>query len=513
MAPKTTLLLHLSGLNMFADLRFDECDSIEKEEQLMLDNGRYDLIVGDLPLNIKKVESELFPKGKVNKNWDLLYKAVQKLNPKGLAIFIVEPAILFSSRGRKVLKILEEDGFIYYAAFNTPENILDPITTFRPILLAFSTTAGHSIFVGEIGDENNLLLKNFVSKTDTERLETGKLIPKGEFNSFSGYATSSQIGNLKKQYKNYQLYKLEEVTVKTNRTKSKFDDLVNSFYIRRVGNSKVVSSLRPSDESKYFFQIQLDERVVLADYLVLFYQSNLGRLILDSLNSGSFISHISKSDLLESTVAIPGMEEQRLLIKTSSKLRNLQEIITKLQLEIGLNPKNVSSILEQYDSIQEPLKSLSLEDEVLAIIRKGEGKFIEFKQTFSRNIVTLNKDVAIEKSSLKTVVGFLNAHGGTLLIGVNDKGIVTGIEEDLFNSQDSYLLHFRNAVNSKIGPEFYPHIDYDIISILGKMILKVVCQPSKKPCFYDKKEFFVRTNPATDKLVGQQLVEYINHHF
>ena len=81
-------------------------------------------------------------------------------------------------------------------------------------------------------------------------------------------------------------------------------------------------------------------------------------------------------------------------------------------MEIGLNPKNVSAILDKYDTIKEPLKSLSLEDEVLGIIRKGEGKAVEFKQTFSKNIRTEKKDVAIEKASLKTMIGFMNAQGG-----------------------------------------------------------------------------------------------------
>jgi predicted HTH transcriptional regulator len=110
-------------------------------------------------------------------------------------------------------------------------------------------------------------------------------------------------------------------------------------------------------------------------------------------------------------------------------------------------------------------------------------------------------------------VGFLNTQGGTLLVGVSDKGEVIGIEADSFNSKDSYLLHFRNTINTRIGAEYYPHIDYEIVDIMGKMVLKVFCRPSSKPCFYEKKEFFVRTNPATDKLEGQQLIEYINQHF
>ena len=511
--PESSLILHLSGLNLFSAVAPDGSVELETERKLQEEANQFDLIFGDLPLNIKKVNSELFPGSKVNKNWDLLHKALQKLKAGGLALFIMEPAILFSSKGKKVLQTLKEQGYEYCGAFNTPENILQPITSFRPILLAFTTEAGDQLFAGEISDDNHLLIENFLSGTDSSSFETGKLLAKGDFNSFSKHLTEAQIEKLMKQYSNYQLYKIADVSLGINKSKERFQNLPNCLYIARVGASPMVTDPDQIEIPGDYYQVQLDDSLVLADYMILFYRSALGRLILESLNSGSFIPRVTKSDFLNSSVAIPSMEDQNVLVQAGIKLKGLQETISQLQAELGLNPKNVSAILESYDSIQEPLKLLSSEDEVLGLIRKGEGKFIEFKQTFSRNIVTQKKDNGVEKATLKTIVGFLNAQGGTLLVGVSDKGEIIGVEDDVFNSNDSYLLHFRNTINNKIGPEFYPHIDYEIVKVLGKLILRVVCKPSRKPCFFDKKEFFVRTNPATDRLEGQQLLEYIDHHF
>ena len=47
----------------------------------------------------------------------------------------------------------------------------------------------------------------------------------------------------------------------------------------------------------------------------------------------------------------------------------------------------------------------------------------------------------------------------------------------------------------------------------NKKVLLVECKRSKSACFIDGKDFYVRTNPATDKLEGTKLVEYINNHF
>ena len=55
-----------------------------------------------------------------------------------------------------------------------------------------------------------------------------------------------------------------------------------------------------------------------------------------------------------------------------------------------------------------------------ALIKQGESISVEFKE--SRR--TLNRNV------YATVCAFLNRHGGTLLLGINDAGKVTGVDPD-----------------------------------------------------------------------------------
>ena len=57
---------------------------------------------------------------------------------------------------------------------------------------------------------------------------------------------------------------------------------------------------------------------------------------------------------------------------------------------------------------------------MLAIVAKGESKTVEFKETFALDVKKGTKEKYIEKSALKTIVAFLNAEGGDLLVGVND---------------------------------------------------------------------------------------------
>ena len=94
---------------------------------------------------------------------------------------------------------------------------------------------------------------------------------------------------------------------------------------------------------------------------------------------------------------------------------------------------------------------------------------------------------------------------------------MTGIDKEvtkLFRGNfENYLVHFKNNIEAHIGLEFSDYIDYDIMPIDDVNLLVVNCLQSPKPCFLDKTDFYVRTNPSADKLEGEQLVQYIQSHF
>jgi transposase len=70
------------------------------------------------------------------------------------------------------------------------------------------------------------------------------------------------------------------------------------------------------------------------------------------------------------------------------------------------------------------------------IVAQGETTNAEVKPTLRVNLHTGKPDQRIELSTLKTIVGFLNAQGETLIIGCGDNGKPIGLESDLFASED-----------------------------------------------------------------------------
>ena len=51
------------------------------------------------------------------------------------------------------------------------------------------------------------------------------------------------------------------------------------------------------------------------------------------------------------------------------------------------------------------------------------------------------------------------------------------------------------------------------MKISGKRILLVDVKKSDEATYLDNKDFYVRTNPATDKLEGKEMVDYCSKRF
>ena len=155
-------------------------------------------------------------------------------------------------------------------------------------------------------------------------------------------------------------------------------------------------------------------------------------------------------------------------------------------------------------------------EEVIEMIKKGEGEKVEFKSTLRMNLATLENDKKIENSTLKTIVAFLNSEGGNLVVGVSDNGQISGIEKDAFDSNDKFLRHFMNIVKERIGNEFLPFIKSELVLIEGKYVFLILCMKGDKPAFLKhegQEEFYARVGASTVKIEGSKLIDYVGSKF
>lgn len=150
------------------------------------------------------------------------------------------------------------------------------------------------------------------------------------------------------------------------------------------------------------------------------------------------------------------------------------------------------------------------------LIMGGETEGVEFKSTLRMNLHTGQPDDKMQMAALKTIAAFLNAGGGTLLIGVADDGSVTGLAADGFPNEDKMSLHLVNLIRDRIGELFLPYVHPEFVEHDGGRVLSVRCECGPKPAFVKDaaaQRFFVRGANATAELTGQAVVDYSVQHF
>jgi hypothetical protein len=367
------------------------------------------------------------------------------------------------------------------------------------------------------------LCQNLVSGRFSQTLSEGVGIAAGQFRRVGQIKIDREIEALQAQYKRYKSRKLiPDIAKPSNvfacRQNSCFEHRERAIYIPKVGTARVRADASKLELKEHnYYQVVVSDTDVLPEYLALFFRSHLGELILRGARDGSVIPQINKAALERIVVPVPSKEDQCMIILAHQRLSELEGAVSHLQNDLSLNPSSASEVVEQAETMLQQVNRLSASDEILSLIRRGESLVLEFKQTLSGNRNAGVKERFLEEAVLKTIVAFLNSKGGTLLIGVADDGQVTGLRGEIDahhgGSRDNLLKHFKNLLRSNIGETFYPHMNYDIHPVNGELVLRVDCQASDKEAFLRSEDFYVRTNPATDLLKGQKMIEYIRKRF
>lgn len=150
------------------------------------------------------------------------------------------------------------------------------------------------------------------------------------------------------------------------------------------------------------------------------------------------------------------------------------------------------------------------------IIVNGESAVVEFKATLRTNLHTGNKDPRMELSVLKTIAGFLNTAGGTLIVGVYDDGTPADIEADGFPNEDKMSLHLVNIVKDRMGPQAMTHMHVHFEDYDSSRVMVIRCGKSPKAVFVkddNVERFYIRTGPSTTELSASQTQDYIKQRF
>ncbi|MCD4790705.1 MAG: putative DNA binding domain-containing protein [Bacteroidales bacterium] len=150
------------------------------------------------------------------------------------------------------------------------------------------------------------------------------------------------------------------------------------------------------------------------------------------------------------------------------------------------------------------------------LIEQGENDYVEFKSTLRYNLFTKKFDKEIEHAALKSIAAFMNSSGGTLIIGVDDKKNIPGLENDKFRDNDHLLLHLTKLIQERIGIQHTAFVRSVVEEINGNRLLRVDVKPSPIPAYLvhnNDEILYVRTGPATSQMKVSEVYDYIQSRF
>lgn len=161
--------------------------------------------------------------------------------------------------------------------------------------------------------------------------------------------------------------------------------------------------------------------------------------------------------------------------------------------------------------------ALSTVDLILA----GESRNVEFKSTARLNLFTNKRDPVIELAVVKTVAGFLNAHGGTLIIGIADDGTPRGLQDDYVaagnKGRDGYENFVTTLLDQRVGRAAVANVAITFETVDGHDVCRLDVKPSADPVFVtnDKgdADLYVRLNNSTRLLNTADALKYVRQHW
>jgi type I restriction enzyme R subunit len=154
------------------------------------------------------------------------------------------------------------------------------------------------------------------------------------------------------------------------------------------------------------------------------------------------------------------------------------------------------------------------------LISNDENRAVEFKQTARWNVREQKKDKLMEDIVAKTVAGFANANGGTLLVGVHDDNYPVGLEPDLTlikpPTPDGFVNWMDTMLENRFGFVFVQNVTISTEQVEGHDVCRVNVPRATEPMwstFKDNEKLFVRRNNSTRAVPDGEIETFIAERF
>jgi serine/threonine protein kinase len=189
----------------------------------------------------------------------------------------------------------------------------------------------------------------------------------------------------------------------------------------------------------------------------------------------------------------------------------------------------------EVDIVLTRLSAIGHASNVEDIIACGEGPQVEFKASLRHPYKALPPNLPavqenawrqkmkkeLGKEVTKTIAGFLNSEGGTLVIGVHDNGTVLGIEADFATFKageqdaDSWQQALKQLIVNAFGADVLAVVTISLVALRDQTLAVVACPRRLVETWLleSPEEFYVRAASSTEPLSPPKAARYIREHW
>lgn len=164
------------------------------------------------------------------------------------------------------------------------------------------------------------------------------------------------------------------------------------------------------------------------------------------------------------------------------------------------------------------IKKQVISQNIKTLIQGGENQYVEFKSSLRYDYRQVKTDKNLEHVILKSMAGFLNVGGGTLLIGVADNGKILGLQNDYSTlkkkNKDGFQQRIITLISNEFGKDICPNIHTGFYDLVAKQICAIFIERSKRPVYCkdgNRTIFYLRTGNVTNPLTTSETVEYLQN--
>jgi len=163
------------------------------------------------------------------------------------------------------------------------------------------------------------------------------------------------------------------------------------------------------------------------------------------------------------------------------------------------------AIIKQHRTVLYLEKELA--EDLPLLIKGGESEHLEFKSSVRWDHQQGRMNRTLEGVIAKTIAGFMNHKGGSLLVGVTDAGDIIGLAYDYqtlkHKDRDGFERCITDIVKTRLGGDLCALVHCVFYQIDGKDVCRIVVETSSEPVYcVDGKSprYFLRTGNGTHEL-------------